>query len=219
MAIRILIIDDNVALTTLLGKTLYRFGYEPIVENNAIFALNTAREYRPDLILLDIMMPERDGGRVLGDLRADLSLRNTPVILLTAIAREVQSLAGLGGIHSAVLAKPVQLQALIDEIESQLESARTFQQQQAIALSRQAGEAFSRPDTGNVIGPPASAFGEAMPRRLNQGLPPRDPQPRLSIASFGSEAFSAGDVPHMPKSRAFGQAPVVHGDEETILPA
>lgn len=219
MATRILIIDDNVALTTLLGKTLYRFGYEPIVENNAIFALNTAREYRPDLILLDIMMPERDGGRVLGDLRADLSLRNTPVILLTAIAREVQSLADLGGIHSAVLAKPVQLQALIGEIEHQLETARTFQQQQAIASNHRVGQAFSRPSAGNVIAPPASAFGDAMPRRLSQGLPPRDPQPRLSIASFGSEAFSAGDVAHPPTGRAFGQASAVHSEGETILPA
>lgn len=219
MAARILIIDDNVALTTLLGKTLHRFGYDPIVENNAIFALNTAREYRPDLILLDIMMPERDGGRVLGDLRADLSLRNIPVILLTAIAREVQSLANLGGIHSAVLAKPVQLQALLEEIERQLETTRTFQQQQAIAANRHLGQAFSRPAPENLIAPPASAFGDAMPRRLSQGLPPRDPQQRLPIASFGGDAYCDGGAPLGSTGRAFGQAPVGRSEEETILPA
>lgn len=218
MPSRILIIDDNIALTTLLGKTLYRFGYEPIVENNAIFALNTAREYRPDLILLDIMMPERDGGRVLGDLRADLSLRHIPVILLTAIAREVQSLADVGGIRSAVLAKPVQLQALVDEIERQLERMRTFQQQQGITSNRHTGKAFSRPAPKNLIAPPASTFGDAMPQRLCQSLPPRDPQSRLPIASFGLDAHCDSD-PVPSAGRAFGQAPAGRGEEETIPPA
>jgi two-component system phosphate regulon response regulator PhoB len=120
MKTTIQIIDDNVALTTLLAKTLAKFGYDPVVENNPLLAINTARHYLPDLILLDVMMPERDGGRVLADLRADLSLRYIPVVLLTGIAREVQALADTGGIHSIILSKPVQLKELIQTIEEQL---------------------------------------------------------------------------------------------------
>jgi len=128
MKSRIQIIDDNVALTTLLAKALAKFGFEPVVENNPMLAVNTVRHYMPDLILLDVMMPERDGGRVLQDLRNDLSLRYIPVILLTAIAREAQTLANTGGIVSTVLAKPVQLQELISAIESHLNAARTYNQ-------------------------------------------------------------------------------------------
>ena len=130
MRSRIQIIDDNVALTTLLAKALAKFGYDPVVENNPLLAVNTVRHYMPDLILLDVMMPERDGGRVLADLRNDLSLRYIPVILLTAIAREAQTLAGTGGIQSTVLSKPVQLQELLETIESHINAAKSFNQLQ-----------------------------------------------------------------------------------------
>lgn len=124
MSTTIQIIDDNVALTTLLAKTLARFGYRPVVENNPLLAINTARHYLPDLILLDVMMPERDGGRVLADLRADLSLRYIPVVLLTGIAKEAQALAETGGIRSIILSKPVQLKELLNTIEAEIERTR-----------------------------------------------------------------------------------------------
>jgi len=136
MKTTIQIIDDNVALTTLLAKTLSKFGYDPVVENNPLLAINTARHFLPDLILLDVMMPERDGGRVLADLRADLSLRYIPVVLLTGIAREAQALADTGGIKSIILSKPVQLKELVNTIESQLAAARTYNEQQEHEAAR-----------------------------------------------------------------------------------
>jgi len=132
MKTTIQIIDDNASLTTLLAKALSKFGYTPVVENNPLLAINTARHYLPDLILLDVMMPERDGGRVLADLRNDLSLRYIPVVLLTAIAREARALAETGGIESVVLSKPIQIKDLIDTIENQLAAVRTYSQQQAV---------------------------------------------------------------------------------------
>jgi CheY-like chemotaxis protein len=146
MKSRIQIIDDNVALTTLLAKALAKFGYEPVVENNPLLAVNTVRHYMPDLILLDVMMPERDGGRVLMDLRSDLSLRYIPVVLLTAIAREAQTLANTGGIQSLVLAKPVQLQELLSVIESQLHASMSFNQ-----LQNSASNAFQPHAPGAAI--------------------------------------------------------------------
>lgn len=187
MKSRIQIIDDNVALTTLLAKALAKFGYEPVVENNPLLAVNTVRHYMPDLILLDVMMPERDGGRVLMDLRNDLSLRYIPVVLLTAIAREAQTLANTGGIQSLVLSKPVQLQELLSVIDGQLHASMSFNQLQdsgAFAQAQKtshlpahnelpdfdqevpwAGDAFA---PARVAPPPSTMFG---------GFPTREQAP------------------------------------------
>jgi CheY-like chemotaxis protein len=56
MKTKIQVIDDNALLTTLLSRTLAKLGYEPVVENNLLLAINTARHHLPDLILLDLMM-------------------------------------------------------------------------------------------------------------------------------------------------------------------
>ncbi len=173
MKSRIQIIDDNVALTTLLAKALAKFGYEPVVENNPLLAVNTVRHYMPDLILLDVMMPERDGGRVLMDLRNDLSLRYIPVILLTAIAREAQALANTGGIQSLVLSKPVQLQELLQVIEEQLRASMTYNQLREADTATAAHHPprsgmIELPDfdqgtpwTGQAAAPPSTAFSTA----------------------------------------------------------
>lgn len=157
MKTTIQIIDDNVALTTLLAKTLAKFDFLPVVENNPLLAINTARHYLPDLILLDVMMPERDGGRVLADLRADLSLRYIPVILLTGIAREAQALAETGGIKSVILAKPVQLKELLDTIKSELAAAMTYQDEEEMTSQHHSiggGEAaIQLPDFDRLVPP------------------------------------------------------------------
>lgn len=182
MKTRIQIIDDNVSLTTLLAKTFAKFGYEPVVENNPLLAINTARHFMPDIILLDVMMPERDGGRVLADLRSDLSLRYIPVILLTAIAREAQALADMDGIQSAIIAKPVQLTELVEEIERQLAEVRTYSQQKDYEAARIKGE------------PTANAF--AGDRNMDQ-LPSGDAfgNTQAAIIDFDGpeeKGFSAG---------------------------
>ena len=162
MKTTIQIIDDNVALTTLLAKTLAKFDFEPVVENNPLLAINTARHYLPDLILLDVMMPERDGGRVLADLRADLSLRYIPVILLTGIAREAQGLAETGGIKSVILAKPVQLKELLATIESELAAARNYQDEESAKSQHHAleeGDLVSLPDFDRLVQPDEDSFG------------------------------------------------------------
>ena len=120
MKARILIVDDNVNLTTLLSKALGKHGYDVVVENDSMCAIDTARRSNPNLILLDVMMPNLDGGDVLAVLRNDLQLRPVPVVLLTALAREASGLGNLGGIQSPVLGKPIELGVLIREIENQL---------------------------------------------------------------------------------------------------
>ena len=117
---RILLVDDNANLTTLLATALHRYGYEPVVENNALQAIATVQRAQPDLILLDVMMPGKDGGEVLAELRADFQLSRIPVIMLTALAKEAGSLARVGGGLCPVMGKPVELGLLIREIERML---------------------------------------------------------------------------------------------------
>lgn len=185
MKATIQIIDDNVALTTLLAKTLAKFGFRPVVENNPLLAINTARHYLPDLILLDVMMPERDGGRVLADLRADLSLRFIPVVLLTGIAREAQALAETGGIKSVILSKPVQLKELLNTIESELKASMTYQEEEGEKSQHHslegAGEAISLPDFDQLEVPDentdASGFSSEGTPNVDFSFPERNEDP------------------------------------------
>ena len=213
MQSKIHIIDDNVALTALLAKTLSKFGFQPIVENNPLLALNSVRHHMPDLILLDIMMPERDGGRVLADLRADLSLRYIPVVLLTAIAREAQGLASTGGITSTVVAKPVQLKELLDLIKNEIESNQTYQQQ------HRTPEASAQ---GQVPLSFSADFAAAVPDRPSQ-LPedgtstsPGDRgENSFSPASPNTDFSQETNQPVNPSTSAFGFPP---RDEDSDTP-
>ncbi len=202
MQSKIHIIDDNEALTALLAKTLSKFGFQPIVENNPLLALNSVRHHMPDLILLDIMMPERDGGRVLADLRADLSLRYIPVVLLTAIAREAQGLASTGGITSTVIAKPVQLKELLDLIKNEIESNQTYQQQHRtpqVSSSGQTPLSFSDDFAAAVPGRPAE-----LPE-IGSNLPTGDRSANaFSPSSPNTEFTKEGNQPVNPSTSAFG---------------
>jgi|GEM_PF-1856158 len=126
MSARILIVDDNVSLTTLLAKSLARFGYEPFVENDSMMAFGTVQKLMPDIILLDVMMPGKDGGKVLAELTSELSTCKIPVILLTALAREARGLAALFGLEGPVIGKPVELKVLHEEIERRLAKGRSY---------------------------------------------------------------------------------------------
>ena len=117
---RILVIDDNVKLTTMVEKALLRCGFEVAVENDSMQAVNRVRQVQPNLIILDIMMPQKDGGEVLSELRQDPYLRNIPVILLTGLADEATAISRLGGIESSVFGKPVEFRVLVQENDRQL---------------------------------------------------------------------------------------------------
>ena len=88
--------------------------------NDPTLALATARHYRPDLVLLDVMMPVLDGGDVLEQLWADIDLRSVPIILLTALSTEAASLARLGAGNYPVIGKPVEFRELVAQIEHSL---------------------------------------------------------------------------------------------------
>lgn len=83
---RIMLVDDEAAFTRLMKLVLEMGGrYEVVCENTATHALATARACHPDLILLDVVMPEMDGGDVAAQIKADPALKRIPIIFLTAL--------------------------------------------------------------------------------------------------------------------------------------
>ena len=116
---RILVVDDEKSLTTLLQMNLEETGnYEVRVENWAEDAFAAAKEFKPDLILLDIIMPRLPGGNVAAEIKADPELQDTPIVFLTAAVRkaQVEDHEGIICDHPC-LAKPATLEEIIGMIE------------------------------------------------------------------------------------------------------
>ena len=118
---RILIVDDEPDSTHLVKILLEKTGnYVVLEENDADQAHQSARNFRPDAILMDIMMPKTDGGEVAAQIEADPELRSTPIIFLTALVTELETKAGLRIEGHRSLAKPINIPELIDQIEESL---------------------------------------------------------------------------------------------------
>ena len=119
---RILIVDDDLTCGRILKTGLEKFGgYEVLVELRAMRAVSAARQFRPDLILLDVCLPDGDGGDVAFLLRSDPQLRNIAIVFLTSIVSEREAQDGsalLGAFH--FLAKPIRLERVIASIEKHL---------------------------------------------------------------------------------------------------
>lgn len=119
---RILLIDDEVSFTRLLKLNLEQTGnYEVRVENWAEDALAAAKEFRPDLILLDVLMPRIFGGDVALQIKSDTDVKSTPIVFLTAAVRKERVTEHDGVISGyPFLAKPVSIEEVIECIEKHL---------------------------------------------------------------------------------------------------
>jgi CheY-like chemotaxis protein len=118
---RILIVDDDRESTRLVKILLEKTGsYLVLEENHAGKAHQTAQNFRPDLILLDILMPGIDGGDVAAQIEADPELQRTPIIFLTALITKPETKTGLRIQGHPSLAKPIAIPELINRIEENL---------------------------------------------------------------------------------------------------
>ena len=118
---RILIVDNDTNATHLVRILLEKTGqYLVLEENNSTKAYRSARIFRPDLILLDVIMPIRDGGEIAAQIRADPELQNTPIIFLTALVTPSEARAGVHIDGHPFLAKPINIQELIRTIDEHL---------------------------------------------------------------------------------------------------
>ncbi|PIU42483.1 MAG: response regulator [Candidatus Omnitrophica bacterium CG07_land_8_20_14_0_80_42_15] len=119
---KILIVDDDKDLTGLVKSALEDTGkYEVLTENNGSNGLAATKAFKPDLILLDVMMPGTDGPYVASLIKKDITLKNIPIVFLTAAVttEETRSRDGVIGGYP-FMAKPISIKELLRFIENNL---------------------------------------------------------------------------------------------------
>jgi CheY-like chemotaxis protein len=123
---RILVVDDTPALLDVIRACLEQEGYRVRTCLESRYAAQMAMEEHPDVIMLDVVMPEVSGWEVLAELRADPAFSRTPVIVCTAFVAEAMGrLAELKGPdqHLGLLPKPFELEELIEVVGSVSDAA------------------------------------------------------------------------------------------------
>jgi CheY-like chemotaxis protein len=126
---RILIVDDKATSRELLRTVLEKQGYAIIEASNGEEALDKTRLEGPDLILLDLQMPVRNGYEVLAELRKEPAYAKLPIIALTASAMQGDRERALAAGFTSYLTKPVALAVLRVEIQRLLEGGNTLSAQ------------------------------------------------------------------------------------------
>ena len=113
MAKKILVVDDEPAIVMMIKTRLTRAGYESVEAGSGSEALQQARSERPDLILLDVMMPPPNGYQVCRMLKDDPEFKSVPIILLTAKGSETDKFWGSEAGADRYLTKPYNAQELM----------------------------------------------------------------------------------------------------------
>jgi len=117
---RILIVEDEVDLADIVAFNLRRAGYTPMTAHNGAEGLDLALRERPDLLLLDLMLPKLSGMDVARRLRSDPSTASIPIIMLTAKADEIDQLEGLTTGADDYITKPFSIPVLLARVEAVL---------------------------------------------------------------------------------------------------
>ena len=117
---RILVADDEQFLREMVAFRLRNTGHDVVVAVDGTEALRLASSARPDLIILDVMMPGVDGFEVLRRIKADADLRGIPVIMLTAKGQERDVIAGLSTGAADYVIKPFSLKELTMRVDKAL---------------------------------------------------------------------------------------------------
>jgi DNA-binding response OmpR family regulator len=117
MVEKILIVEDEISLQETLAYNLRKQGYEVVISGDGPSALEEVRNSKPDLILLDIMLPGMDGFEVCRKLRSEVS---TPVLMLTARDDEIDRVVGLEVGADDYLTKPFSMRELIARVKAML---------------------------------------------------------------------------------------------------
>ena len=117
---KILIVEDEPDVADLVAFNLDRAGFETVIAHDGLIGLDKAWDEDPDLILLDLMLPGKDGYAVFKDLRRDSRTSDTPVIMLTARAQTEDRIQGLEAGADDYLTKPFSPKELILRVQSVL---------------------------------------------------------------------------------------------------
>ena len=140
---KLLIVDDEADTLRLVALMLERQGYQVLTAMNGAKALEVIEQEKPDLVLLDVMMPEMDGYEVARQLRANPSTEDIPIIMFTAKSQVEDKITGLESGADAYLTKPTQPRELFAQVKAILARAQK---------SRSAEPPPAPQDRGQVVG-------------------------------------------------------------------
>ena len=118
---KILLVDDDVVLTQILKSALERSGgYEVQYVNEGMKAMAVIRSFGPDLIVLDVQMPDIQGDKLCAAIESDPVIGNTPIIFLTAMASDGEMRSGIAVGNHPTMGKPIHMEKLIECIEKKI---------------------------------------------------------------------------------------------------
>jgi DNA-binding response OmpR family regulator len=127
MSQRILVVDDDKSIVKVLTAYLEQSGYQVFPAYDGDMALHVLRRERPDLVILDLMMPNRDGHEVTAIVRADKTLATTPIIMLTARVEDTDKIVGLELGADDYITKPFNAHEVVARVKSLLRRVRLDQ--------------------------------------------------------------------------------------------
>ena len=112
----ILIVDDSAMIRRIVGQILRENGYRPIVADNGQNGYETAKREKPDLVIMDIEMPEMDGFEATSRIKSDPATAHIPVLFFTSLSREedIRKAEETGG--QGFLNKPIEKEELINTL-------------------------------------------------------------------------------------------------------
>ncbi|MDZ4715943.1 MAG: response regulator transcription factor [Cytophagales bacterium] len=117
---KILVVDDEESILELLKYNLEKEGYQVKVAGNGLAGVEIARKFKPDVVLLDVMMPHMDGVEACRKLRANADLANTYIVFLTARSEEYTEVKAFDVGADDYITKPIKPRALMSRIQALL---------------------------------------------------------------------------------------------------
>ena len=127
---RVLIVEDAIALLETLEYNLKKQGYKVATASHGSVGLQLAREFKPDLIVLDVMLPGMDGFEICRILRREM---NAPILMLTAKADEIDKIVGLEMGADDYMTKPFSMRELLARVKAQLRRVRIMREEAGAA--------------------------------------------------------------------------------------
>lgn len=118
---KIMVVDDDKDATSLFEEVLKAEGYAAVLLNESSKAVQVAKLEKPDLFILDLMMPEPDGFKLCRMLRKEPDFRHTPIIIVTALNDTDSRIVAIGAGANDYLTKPFRLDELYTSIKDHLE--------------------------------------------------------------------------------------------------
>ena len=131
---RILVVDDDKSIIEIVQAYLEQAGFSVLTANNGTSAMNILRQERPDLLILDLMLPDRDGWDITSSIRRDKRLASTPIIMLTARVDDSDKIVGLELGADDYITKPFNPREIVARVRALLRRRQLDQVQQSDVL-------------------------------------------------------------------------------------